>query len=218
MANVRLSLNGKIAADPQLRQAVARVRSEGDSIAVRVTWEADDAGAFAAEAVGEVDVIVAGGGDGTVGETFDVALSANPPPTLTFGIVPLGTANDFARTLGIPVGDPLSALRLAISGPVRRIGAGLLDNRHFFNMVYGGFGSRVTAETDIELKRRLGAMAYLLTGVARFAELTANSGHVRAEGFDWQGRFLAIAIGNGRQAGGGIRSVPMLSSTMASSI
>ena len=52
-----------------------------------------------------------------------------------------------------------------------------------------------------QLKRRLGGLAYVLTGISRFAELSANRGSFRAEGFSWEGPFVAVAIGNGRQAG-----------------
>jgi diacylglycerol kinase family enzyme len=63
-------------------------------------------------------------------------------------------------------------------------------------------------ETDPELKRRLGGFAYVLTGMSRFAELSANRGSFRAEGFSWEGPFMALAIGNGRQAGGGVPLCP----------
>ena len=61
---------------------------------------------------------------------------------------------------------------------------------------------------DPELKRRLGGLAYVLTGVSRFKELSANRGRFRAEGFSWEGPFVAVAIGNGRQAGGGVPLCP----------
>ena len=85
---------------------------------------------------------------------------------------------------------------------------GLLNGRSFVNLVSGGFGSRVTVETDPKLKQRLGGFAYGITGIAHFAELSENQGLFRAEGFSWQGHFLALAIGNGRQAGGGIPLCP----------
>jgi diacylglycerol kinase family enzyme len=69
-------------------------------------------------------------------------------------------------------------------------------------------GLSVTVETNPELKRRLGGLAYVLTGISRFAELSANRGAFRAEGFSWEGRFVAVAIGNGRQAGGGVPLCP----------
>ena len=92
--------------------------------------------------------------------------------------------------------------------PPRRIDVGLVNGTPFINVVSGGFGSRVTVETDPALKRRLGGLAYLITGISHFSALAANQGRFRAEGFSWEGRFLALAIGNGRQAGGGVPLCP----------
>ena len=178
-----------------------------------MTWEPGDAQRLTAKAVAEagvakIDCIVAGGGDGTINEVFATAYSAGLPAECSLGVLPLGTANDFAHARGVPLQDPTAALQLAASAPPRWIDVGLLNDKPFVNLVSGGFGSRVTVETDPELKRRLGGLAYVLTGVSHFAELSANSGRFRAEGFSWEGRFVAVAIGNGRQAGGGVPLCP----------
>jgi lipid kinase YegS len=123
-------------------------------------------------------------------------------------VLPLGTANDFAHSAGVPIADITAALRLAAGAPLRWMDAGFVDGRLFVNLVSGGFGSRVTVETDPKLKERLGGLAYAITGITHFAELSDNSGRFRADGFAWEGRFLALAIGNGRQAGGGIPLCP----------
>ncbi|MBN7131938.1 lipid kinase, partial [Pseudomonas oleovorans] len=73
----------------------------------------------------------------------------------------------------------------------------------FLNMATGGFGSNVTANTPEELKKVLGGAAYLLTGLSRFSEVRAAAGRFHGPDFQWQGEFLALGIGNGRQAGGG---------------
>ena len=210
---VRLILHGKAARDPRVREAVGAVRADGHAVEVRVTWEAGDAGRLAQEAVadahrGAVEAIVAGGGDGTVNEVFAASLAAGPPDSCSVGILPRGPANDFARSNAIPVDDLTAALRLGVKAPAHAIDVGDLNGRVFINLVSGGFGSRVTVETDPDLKRRLGGLAYVVTGVTRFRELSASRGRFRAEGFEWEGSFLALAIGNGRQAGGGIVLCP----------
>jgi lipid kinase YegS len=189
---------------------------------VRVTWEPGDAARLTTEAVaqaigGRIDCIVAGGGDGTINEVFAAAYEAGLPAECSLGILPLGTANDFAHSAGVPVRNLTTALRIAATVPPRLIDLGLVNGKPFVNLVSGGFGSRVTVETDPRLKRRLGGFAYVFTGVSRFAELSANRGRFRAEGFSWEGPFLALAIGNGRQAGGGM-PVPARLSTTGSSI
>ena len=213
MTNMRIILHGKACADARLRAAVRGCREHGHGVEVRVTWESGDAQRLTAEAVrdaeeGHIDCIVAGGGDGTVNEVFAAAWAAQLPPACSLGIVPLGTANDFARSAGIPADDFAATLHIAASAVPRPIDVGLIDGRMFVNLLSGGFGSRVTAETDPRLKAQLGGLAYAITGVARFAELTANRGRFRAGDFSWEGEFLALAIGNWRYAGGGIPLCP----------
>ena len=213
MASTRIILHGKAAVDARVRAAVSELRKGGLGVEVRVTWEAGDAARLATEAVagahrGDIDCIVAGGGDGTINEVFAAAYAAELPETCSLGVLPLGTANDFAHSAGVPIADITAALRLAAGAPLRWMDAGFVDGRLFVNLVSGGFGSRVTVETDPKLKERLGGLAYAITGMTHFAELSDNSGRFRADGFAWEGRFLALAIGNGRQAGGGIPLCP----------
>ena len=213
MATIRIILHGKAAADARVRAAVETVRTDGHVVEVRVTWESGDATRMTTEAValaaqGKIDCIVAGGGDGTINEVFAATYAAGLPGQCSLGILPLGTANDFAHSAGVPVKDMTAALRLAASAPPRWIDVGLVNGRVFVNLLSGGFGSRVTVETDPRLKQRLGGLAYAITGISHFAELSENRGIFRAEDFSWEGPFLAIAIGNGRQAGGGISLCP----------
>jgi lipid kinase YegS len=156
----------------------------------------------------KIDCIVAGGGDGTINEVFAAAHAAGLPEGCCLGIIPLGTANDFAHAAAVPTADITTALRMAASTPPRLIDVGLLNDRLFVNLVSGGFGSRITIEPEPKLKELWGGWAYALTGIARFSELSEYRGLFRAEGFTWQGPFLALAIGNGRQAGGGIPLCP----------
>ena len=213
MTPIRIILHGKAASDARLRTAVGVLREDSQTVEVRVTWEPGDAARLTGEAVvdagrGKINCIVAGGGDGTINEVFAPAHAAGLPEGCSLGIIPLGTANDFSHSAGVPTGDIAAALRIAASAPPRLIDVGLLNGRLFANLVSGGFGSRVTVETDPKLKRRFGGLAYAMTGISHFAELSENQGLFRADGFSWQGHFLALAIGNGRQAGGGIPLCP----------
>lgn len=213
MTPIRIILHGKAASDARLRTAVGVLREDSQTVEVRVTWEPGDAARLTGEAVvdagrGKINCIVAGGGDGTINEVFAAAHAAGLPEGCSLGIIPLGTANDFSHSAGVPTGDIAAALRIAASAPPRLIDVGLLNGRLFANLVSGGFGSRVTVETDPKLKRRFGGLAYAMTGISHFAELSENQGLFRADGFSWQGHFLALAIGNGRQAGGGIPLCP----------
>ncbi|AIR67176.1 lipid kinase YegS [Cedecea neteri] len=204
-----LILNGKGAGNPQLREAVHTLREEGYTLHIRVTWEKGDAERYIEEALSlGVDTVVAGGGDGTINEiaTCLAKLSSGSRPAL--GILPLGTANDFATSAGIPE-DCEKALRLALFGKATNIDLVQVNDEAFFiNMATGGFGTRITTETPEKLKAALGGVSYFIHGLMRMDMLKPDRCDIRGEGFSWQGDALVIGIGNGRQAGGGQQLCP----------
>ncbi len=204
-----LILNGKSADDDGVRQAVHTLCDSGVPLQVRVTWEAGDASRLVDEAMAVgVATVVAGGGDGTL-SAVATALArstrdANELPALA--LVPLGTANDFAAAAGIP-DDPLAALELARDAEPRsidllRIGCG--EEAHWCaNLASGGFGTDVTVETHETLKDLLGGLAYVITGLGKLGHIEPQHARFNGPGFEWSGEFIALGIGNGRQAGGG---------------
>ncbi|WP_449434023.1 lipid kinase YegS [Pseudomonas putida] len=195
-----LILHGKQAMNEEVRTAVRDLRERGWTLDVRVTWEAGDAQRLVAEALATgYSHIVAGGGDGTLREVAEAMGLAATQASLA--LLPLGTANDFAKAAGVPL-EPAAALAL-LEQAARPIDLGRVGDQLFLNMATGGFGSQVTANTSEDLKKVLGAAAYLFTGLSRFSELQAASVELLGPGFDWQGDLLALGIGNGRQAGGG---------------
>ena len=204
-----LILNGKSAGDDAVREAVAQAREQGRTLAVRVTWEAGDAERHVREAVAaNAAVIVAGGGDGTLSEVAEamahIALDAAQLPAL--GLLPLGTANDFATASGIPE-EPSAALALIGATAARSIDLLQIDGdgqTHWCaNLASGGFGTEVTVETNDGLKKMLGGLAYVITGISRVGRIEPIRAKIHGEGFAWEGDFIALGIGNGRQAGGG---------------
>lgn len=202
---MRIIIHGKQAENEEFRTAVEALRATGREVEVRVTWDAGDGAQFARRAREEgVGTIVAAGGDGTLNEVvcgiFEGLTNATAMPAL--GLVPLGTANDFARSTGVPL-EPAEALRLIAEGEPTAIDIGRIGERFFVNVATGGFGTQVTLETPDELKRVLGAAAYLLTGLQKFTSMVSSHGRFRGPDFEWEGNFLVLAVGNGRQAGGG---------------
>ena len=208
MKRLRVVLNGKSAGNSRLRAAVHQLREEGLPLEVRCTWEAGDAERFAVEAVGDrVDVVVAGGGDGTLHAVVNGLMKIDPPVDVVVGILPLGTANDFARGCGIPLA-PYDALRLAASGMPVPVDVAHANAVFFVNVASGGFGAQVTAGTPIELKKGLGAGAYALVGLLTAAKMTPYEGRFVSRSESDQGSFIALAVGNARQAGGGFQVTP----------
>jgi len=214
--HLRLILNGKSAARQDVRSAVKATRDLGHKVTVRVTWEPGDTQRLTREALLEagaegIDTLVAGGGDGTVNEVVSSALDVwdqDRPLPFSFAVLPLGTANDFARGIGLTPENLNACLALAATAQARPTDVGTVNDRAFVNVATGGFGTRVTTETDPNLKKLLGGAAYIFTGLHRFSELSASQVRISAEGFEWKGAVLALAIGNGRQAGGGVQLCP----------
>lgn len=204
-----LVLNGKGAGNDLLRQAVSLLRKEGVTIHVRVTWEKGDAARYIQEASQSgVETVIAGGGDGTINEVATALISLPKENRPALGILPLGTANDFATSAGIP--DTLTrALQLAITGKAVAVDiAQVNDGACFLNMATGGFGTRITTETPEKLKAALGGVSYFIHGLMRIDTLKPDRCEIHGEDFVWQGNALVIGIGNGRQAGGGQQLCP----------
>ena len=195
-----LILHGKQALNEDVRSAVQARRALGWELAVRVTWEGGDAQRLVHEALDDgYTHLIAGGGDGTLRDVAEAMALAKTDASLV--LMPLGTANDFAKAAGVPL-DPAQALAL-LDVPPKAIDLGQVGGQIFLNMATGGFGSQVTANTSEELKKVLGGAAYLFTGLTRFSELKAAYGELEGPDFHWKGELLALGIGNGRQAGGG---------------
>lgn len=220
-ARWRLIVNGKAAGDVPLRDAVEAMRDAGVHISVRVTWEPGDAERYVSEAIADgVDTVVAAGGDGTLSEvaTTLAQRDADADALPALALVPMGTANDFADAAGIPV-DAAAALAVARDTTARAVDllriesspghgtprkAGGARTTHWCaNLASGGFGTQVTVETHDGLKKILGGLAYLVTGIASLGRIDPIRARLRGPGFAWSGDFIALGIGNGRQAGGG---------------
>lgn len=210
----RLILNGKSSGDEAVRAAVTAMREQGQAVQVRVTWESGDEKRYVDEAIADgVAVIIAGGGDGTLSQVAEAMLAtgraADDLPALA--LLPLGTANDFAAATGI-ADQPLPALQLiaqTVARPMdllRITGDGQV---HWCaNLATGGFGTEVTVQTPEGMKKLLGGLAYLLTGLSRLGQIEPQQARFHGPGFEWEGEFIAMGLGNGRQAGGGQQLCP----------
>jgi lipid kinase YegS len=189
-----------------VRTAVEQLREQGHDIEVRVTWEAGDAEEFALDAARDYrfKTVVAAGGDGTVNAVVSGLMASAEEHLPSLAILPMGTANDFARACSIPTEPALAALELAVNEPAIPVDVGLVNDRHFLNVATGGFGTELTVNTPSELKKVLGGAAYLLTGLSQPSSISARKASIQGPDFSWSGGFLALAVGNGRFAGGGV--------------
>ena len=184
--------------------AASRVAAGGFDVEVFVTDRPGHARELAAAVLGDgVPTVIAWGGDGTMNEVASVLAFRNA----TLGLVPSGSGNGLARELGIPF-DPARAIEVALSGRERRIDAGELDGRLFFNIAGIGLDARVA--------HRFAARGLLRRGFIRYAAITVHElftykpdyHTVVADGAVLQTQALLIAIANARQYGNGAVIAP----------
>jgi diacylglycerol kinase (ATP) len=202
-------IHGSRADYPDVRHLVSWVRDKGHFVEPLVTYEAGDASALAADAARRgVDVVVAVGGDGTVNEVVNGLDGYDAP----LGVIPVGTANDFARQVGIPA-DADHAMDVILQRKPRRLDTASLNGRRFLNVSTAGIGAEATAETPPEIKESLGAIAYAISGMRKLAELRPQTARFSGDGFEYDGEFLMFAVGLTRASGGGTMVTPMASAT-----
>ncbi|MDF2764122.1 MAG: Diacylglycerol kinase family enzyme [Rhodospirillales bacterium] len=146
-----------------------------------------------------IDMVVVGGGDGTMNAACEAILELGVP----MAILPLGTANDLARTLGIP-SDMEGACAVAANGIRHRIDLGRANDKHFFNVASIGLSVAVARLIDPETKRRWGAAGYALTVLKALREHRPFRARIRCDGRFVQLHSIQIAVGNGRHYGGGL--------------
>jgi diacylglycerol kinase (ATP) len=207
--HIAFIVHGGRADRPDFRHVVSWVRERGHRVDVRVTFERGDATALARKAAADgADVVAAVGGDGTLNEVINGLDGYDTP----LGVVPLGTANDFARQAGIPADADHAMDVILLRKPVR-IDTASLNGRRFLNVSTGGIGAEATAETPSQVKQAIGQLAYAISGLRKLAAFEPNHGVFRGGGYVLECDFLMFAVGSAMSTGGGTLVTPHASTT-----
>src|SRR3954471_6905587 len=154
-------------------------------------------------------LIVAAGGDGTLNGVINgIAENAED---VRVGLIPLGTGNDFARTLGLPT-DLEAAIEVVRSGETRAVDLVRVTSdkvRYFINVSAGGFSGLVNEKLTPELKKTWGPLAYLRSAAAALPELRAYRTTLafdNAESLTME--LYNVVVANGRYVAGGTLIAP----------
>lgn len=146
----------------------------------------------------KVNCVVVGGGDGTINAAALGVIEAGLP----LGILPLGTANDLARTLDIPF-DLDAAADIIAAGKTRRIDLGLVNGEPFFNVASIGLSAELAQKLTRDIKRRWGRLGYAMVAIKVLMRARPFRAMITSETETVHVRTLQIAVGNGRFYGGG---------------
>ena len=147
----------------------------------------------------QVDTVIVGGGDGTLNTIVDSLVEMNLP----LGILPLGTANDLARTLNLPQTIP-EACQVIASGYQKYIDLGWVNGKHFFNVASLGLSVAITKKLSRGMKRRWGILSYGITALQAIAQTRPFHAKILTNEQVISVKTIQIAIGNGRYYGGGM--------------
>ena len=192
-------------------EALRNLLEEHDILCVETKKEGD-ARRLAIEALeGDVEMVVAVGGDGTVNEVVNGVMAYEGERIM--GIIPMGTGNDLARTLRLPT-DPFEALRtiqqrdLIDLDVIELEGGG--HHRFAANAVSGGFSGQVNEAMDEDMKKTWGPLAYLMGTATAVADLQAYQAQIVCDGMSLDAmEVYNVIVANGRTIGGGKLVAPV---------
>jgi diacylglycerol kinase (ATP) len=182
-----------------LEPVIARLEAGGIDVVVERFETPEEVSADIARRRHEADLVIVCGGDGTINSAAKGVLATGLP----MGILPMGTANDLARTLTIP-DDLLKAADIIVAGHQRRIDLGEVNGHPFFNVASLGLSADLARGLTPEAKKRWGKLGYGLAAI----RVLASARPFRAQIIGDDGaavtvKTLQIAVGNGVHYGGG---------------
>lgn len=191
----RLSREG----EADLEAGLTLLRQRGFDLEEFFLEQGGDIPAIVRRRAADVEGVILGGGDGTL----NAAAGALVETGLPMGILPMGTANDLARTLHIP-SRLVEACRVVAEGRLHRIDLGRVNGRYFFNVASIGLAVQVTHLLTPELKRRWGALGYGRCVWRAMRENRSFRAAIRCDGREIRHRSIQVTVGNGRHYGGGM--------------
>ena len=191
---------------PALRQALGRLGAV-EILETEREGHAEELARAAAE--GGAERVVAAGGDGTLNEVLNGL--GDHLGAVRLGILPIGTGNDFVRSIGVPE-DWEGAIDLLARGHTHRIDVARVEvagrRRLFLNMSAGGFSQEINEALDPELKRRWGALAYVRSAANALPELRAYRTTLEIDDETVEIDAYLIVVANARFVAAGIPAAP----------
>jgi diacylglycerol kinase (ATP) len=185
--------------DSDLSPALSRLRERGFTLVERAVGGPDEIAAAIRKHGDQVDLVVLAGGDGTMNAAADALVECGLP----FGILPTGTGNDLARTLGIPTALAAAAEVIA-AGRRHAIDLGRVNGKHFFNVASIGLAAELPRHHTVERKRRWRIFAYVLSVRDAWRASRPFRATLVCDGERRRLRAIQISVGNGRHYGGGM--------------
>lgn len=190
--------NSRMGGEANMQEGIELLRNSGLDLIEVKSESAHNAAQLIDQYHDQIQLVIIGGGDGTISS----AASALYRHQLPLAVLPLGTANDLARSLGMS-NDLPAAFRNIVENKRYRVNLGVVNGHYFFNAANIGLGVRVTHELTPEIKKRWGVFSYLKAVFAALKNNRSFRAHIIIDGAPHHLRTIQIAVGNGRYYGGG---------------
>lgn len=163
----------------------------------RLSFEYDMKQAF--EGIDEnYKFILVAGGDGTIDSTVNYMMNNNVK--LPIAILPSGTANDFAKFIGMPQ-DVEAACELILNSIPKKIDIGKINDKYFVNVASAGLFTDVSQKTDINVKNTIGKLAYYLKGIEQLPNFRKLNIKIKSRYKKFDGDMYLMFVFNGQTAG-----------------
>lgn len=151
----------------------------------------------------QITGVIVVGGDGMVHLAVQELASSKIP----LALVPAGTGNDFARTLGLNLEKPLENLKVALLRSPEAVDLGVVNDRFFAEILSTGFDSIVNERAN-SFKRIKGRMKYNIAILLVLSTFKPKTYRFRIDGITFESKAMLIAVSNGQSYGGGMRITP----------
>lgn len=190
--------SGKTKAKKLLPKIVAMLEDFGYEITVKETEKSGDAKDFVKDAF-YYDLVVCVGGDGTLNEVVSGFIINKIDTPL--GYIPMGSTNDFARSLKLPT-NYKKAIKDIVNGADYRIDACKFNDKYFIYVASVGLFTKTSCTISQKIKNKLGRLAYIFGGAKEVFEAKPTRLKIEVNGETIEDDFLLVAIGNTRSVGG----------------
>jgi len=179
-------------------------RKLGIEIILDITRRPGHASELASRAARQgVKVVGVMGGDGTVGEVINGLVSSKT----ILGIIGIGTGNDVARSLGLPLNNPRRSLEVLLEGRVKNIDLGEAGGRYFVSVLGIGFPAEVAAEAN-RISRFKGSIVFFLAMYKSLLRMKPVWLELKYDGNEIEGYFTSLVVQNTPFTGGGLLIAP----------
>ena len=219
MANTKITfiLHGKLKSSSSLKEKIKSIFSVGYIVHFKTTDKETGAKKSTIVALEEnSDIIIVCGGDGSTNEMVNGYLSTNSTYSITFGVLPMGTGNDFAKSLGVK--NAIQVLKQLIEDKsttdvsiykmnfINKLQQA--SSRYFINVADIGIGGLVVENVSNSTKLLGANITYVKAIVSSFMKYKKQPVVLTSNTFEWEGPILSLCLANGKYFGSGMCIAP----------